>query len=355
MWVGPTDAGKSLLRRVRKHFLGITHDMKMFSLLHNGDYDFIEVKDKFISGIFAMIAARVFRKRFVYWLSYPFPEAYLAMARDGAARYPMLYRIRGWGFKVLLYRILLPLADHIFVQSEQMRRDVAAEGVPLSRMTAVPMGIEVSGLTLPCAARRRAVLSPSEHCLLYLGTLARVRRLDFVIRVLARVRESVPDAKLYLVGRGDDPSDEQLLIDEARRLDVLSAVVLVGELPRADALRYVQEADVCISPFYPTPVLNSTSPTKLVEYMAMGKAVVANDHPEQRLIIEQSGGGYCVPYEEEAFAKAIVTLLRSPELARAMGERGRRYVETNRTYAIIGDVVERELRSVVAGSKRWSS
>ena len=90
-------------------------------------------------------------------------------------------------------------------------------------------------------------------------------------------------------------------------------------------------------------MLNPASPTKLVEYMALGKAVVANTHPEQRLLIEQSGCGYCVPWEESAFAEAILTLLAQPELARAMGERGRRYALEHRAYGRIADVVEREL------------
>ncbi len=89
-------------------------------------------------------------------------------------------------------------------------------------------------------------------------------------------------------------------------------MVFVGQLPQAQALRYVREADVCVSPFYPTAILQSTSPTKLVEYMAMGKAVVANDHPEQKRVIEESGAGYCVPYEEQPFADAIVKLLKDP-------------------------------------------
>jgi glycosyltransferase involved in cell wall biosynthesis len=177
----------------------------------------------------------------------------------------------------------------------------------------------------------------------YLGTLGRERRIDFLLRVLVRVRVEIPQIKLYLVGRGESPQDEEFLLQEARRLDVLPAVVFTGQLPQQEALRYVQDADVCVSPFYPTPILNSTSPTKLVEYMAMGKAVVANTHPEQQLLIEQSGCGYCVPYEENAFAEAIVRLVRAPQIARAMGERGRRYVIEHRSYSVIATGVEREM------------
>lgn len=346
VWVGPTDLRSSLLSRIHKHFLGIVHDLSVFQRTRSGGYDIVMVKDKFVSGLFALLAAKLFRRRFVFWLSYPFPESYLTRARDGTARYPLLYRVRGGFFWVTLYKILLPAADHIFVQSEQMRRDVAAEGIPMEKMTAVPMGVrEETALAEPLKTGR-TVIPAGERCFMYLGAITRVRRLDFLVRVLARVRQQIADAKLYIVGRGDDPADERLLVEEALRLGVSDAMTLVGQLPQPEALRYVREADVCVSPFYPTPILNSTSPTKLVEYMAMGKAVVANDHPEQRLVLDQSGAGYCVPWDEDEFARAIVKLMNSPEQARAMGERGRQYVLEHRGYRAIATVVERELLRV---------
>ena len=345
VYVGATDLGNRLFSRIRKHARGILHDLRLFSLMRSGRYDLIEVKDKFLSGLFAIVAAKLFGKRFIYWLSYPFPEEYLHRAKDGTARYPFLYVIRGYTFKVLLYKVLLPGADHIFVQSEQMLHEVAREGIPARKMTAVPMGVRAVGnapvdATVPVP---RTVIPEGERCFLYLGALTKVRRMDFLIRVLARVREQMPDVKLYLVGRGDFESDEKILTDEAQRLGVTSAVVFTGQLPQAQALQYVLDADVCVSPLFPTPIFNVASPTKLVEYMSMGKAVVANDHPDQRLVIEGSGAGYCVAYEEQAFADAVVKILNDPAGARIMGKRGREYVSANRSYATIATMVEREL------------
>ena len=346
VWVGATDLGQSLFSRIRKHVLGIANDWRLFSRLRRGRYDAVEVKDKFLSGIFAIIASRMFRTRFIYWLSYPFPEFYLLRARDGTARYPLLYRIRGWVFKVLLYRLLLPAADHVFVQSEQMRTDIAAQGIPAGKMTAVPMGVRAELCEqIPSAARR--VLAADVPSVLYLGALDKVRRLDFMIRVFGRVLLSIPKARLYIVGRGDDPADETFLKNEVSRLALQASVIFVGQLPQPQALQYVQEADVCISPLYPTPILRPSSPTKLVEYMAMGKPVVANDLPEQQRLIEASGAGYCVPFEEKLFAAAVVRLLDDPEAARSMGQRGRRYVLEHRTYAAIATVVEKRLLEIV--------
>jgi len=343
VWVAPSNHSHSLIGRLLKHAAGIWNDARVFSLLRGPGYDAIEVKDKFVGGVFALLAARLYHKRFVYWLSFPFPELYLSKARDGLAPYPLLYRLRGGAFEFLLYRILLPAADHVFVQSEQMRRDVAAKGIPLTKLTAVPMGIKLDSRPEAAASTSRSKIPAGQPCFLYLGARGRERRIDFLLRVVARVRVDIPEIKLYLVGKAESPQDEEFLQQEADRLGVLPSVVFIGQLPQQEALRYVQDADVCVSPFYPTPILNSTSPTKLVEYMAMGKAVVANTHPEQQLLIEQSGCGYCVPYEENAFADAIVRLLRAPELAREMGERGQRYVVEHRSYGVIASRVEREM------------
>jgi glycosyltransferase involved in cell wall biosynthesis len=346
-WVGATDFGHSLLRRIRKHVLGIANDLRLFSRLRRGGYDAVEVKDKFLSGILALLGRRLFHTRFIYWLSYPFPEHYLLLAEDRTASYRLLWKVRGLAFKWLLYRLLLPAADHIFVQSEQMRVDVAAHGIPANKMTAVPMGVSLELCSLPDLSENRRLLPPGVPCLLYLGALNEVRRLDFLIRVFAEVKAAVPSALLYLVGKGYRPDDEAGLKKEVARLKLQAAVVFVGQLPQAEALAYVQEADVCTSPLFPTPVMRPSSPTKLVEYMALGKAVVANDLPEQQRLIEESGGGICCAYAEQPFAAAIVSLLADRDKARLMGQRGRQYAIKHCSYGVIADKVEQRLLDLV--------
>jgi glycosyltransferase involved in cell wall biosynthesis len=348
-WVASANHRSSLRSRLHKHFAGIWNDTRVFGLLKSGEYDGVEVKDKFLSGVFALLAARLHRKKFIYWLSYPFPEEYKRRASDGTGRYPFLYWIRGSAFGLLLYRILLPRADHVFVQSEEMRRVVARKGIPLEKMTAVPMGIRAPQSSDSSGSHHTAI-PPGVRSFLYLGSLSRSRYIDFLLRVLVKARAGMPEVKLYLVGQAVDAEDDVFLKQEARRLGIADSVIFVGQLPQAQALQYVQDTDVCVSPLYPTPVFNVATPTKLVEYMAMGKPVVANTHPDQQFLIEQSGGGYCVPYEEEAFADAILKLLRAPDMARMMGERGKRYALAHRTYRTIADVVEQQMINTLASS-----
>lgn len=353
--VGATDDGESRWRRVRKHALDLINDLKMFRLAKGNRYDVIQVKDKYLSAMLGILAARRSGAHFVYWLAYPHAEASLHAAREKIARYRYFYLLRGLLFKFLLYKLILPMAGHIFVQSEQMKKDINAEGIPLSRMTPVPGSLSLEDIPYDPSWLDDPGGRHGEKRIVYLGTLMRARRLDFLIRVLAQVLETEPLAKLYLLGKGNMPSDEEFLRNEAEKNGVAHAMVFTGYLLMSEALEYIRRADVCVSPYYPTPILNSTSPTKLIEYMAMGKAVVGNDHPEQSLVIAQSGAGISVPWEETEFARAIVAILKDPEKARQMGKLGRTYVEKHRTNSMMADLVEKEYLRLVSNGGVYST
>ena len=345
VYVGSTDNGTSIGSRLRKNLHDIFHDFKMFRTLRKSRYDFILVKDKFISALMAIAASRIFGVKLIYWLSFPVPEFYLHELRESTARYPLIYWIRGHFSKILLYRIIMHFSHHIFVQSEKMKRDIALQGISGEKMTSVPMGVSTKETPFFGYKSEQNGLN-KKKIVLYLGTLTKARKMDFLIRVFEKVLKREKNVQLYLIGGGEDLSDEQILKDEAKMLGIEDVIFITGFVPRQEAWAYVKKADVCVSPYYPTPILNSTSPTKLIEYMAMGKAVVANDHPEQRLVISESKAGICVPYEENAFAEAVLYLLNHPEEAKEMGSRGRKYVEKHRSYEQIADLVETRLLQV---------
>lgn len=340
--VGPTDNGASPLNRTRKHIYSIFHQLKLISRLKNETYDFVQVRNKFVVAIAAAVASRLFKTRFIFWLSFPFPEASLYKVRKNIARYPIFYFIRGHVLKFFLYKIIMPSAYHVFVQSEQMKKDVMAMGIPEKKLTPVPMGVSMKEFNhyRLTAGKTPELMDKKKKSIVYLGTLERSRKMDFLVKVHHQVLQSEPGTMLYFVGGGQDDEDIKLLEDCISELGLEESVVITGFLQRAEAMEYVKEADVCVSPFCPSPILDSTSPTKLVEYFAMEKAVVVNDHPDQRQVITDSKGGLCVPYDVTAFSEAVVELLVNPELTLSMGKAGRAYVEEQRDYARIADKVE---------------
>ena len=346
VYVSPTDKRKNAIYRIKKYLLRTLYHFKMFGLIKENSYDFIQVKDLFFAGVLAAMISKIKKIRFFYWLSFPMPEANIYRYRTKDSKYFKIFLINGILSKFMLYKIILPAADHVFAQSEQMKLDLISEGVFEKKITSVPMGIEIGDLESKHEDAERLDLG-SEKKLLYLGTMARSRQLDFLLRVFKLVlKEGIP-CKLYMVGSSQNPDELKWLKSIARAMDLKNTVVFTGNLPRSKAFKYVNAADICLSPFAPIPILNSTSPTKLSEYLYMGKAVIANDHPEQRRVLEESQGGICVPYDEKAFAKAIVTLLKNEELTRKMGQNGRKYVIKNRSYHIIADNLESKYHEIL--------
>lgn len=349
-YIAATNDGTSRWLRFMKHLSGFANDCRMFSMVTKNRYDLIQVKDKYISAVLALVWAKIFGIKYFFWLAFPHAESQLYGARQGIVRYRKFYFMRGCFYKFLLYRIILPGSDHIFVQSEQMKRDIMREGIADSKMTAVPGSVNLSQIPYVGPGDKRSAVKTSEELrVLYLGTLNRMRRLDFLVRAFGKILADVPNAKLYVLGKGDMVEDEEALKLEVSRLGLENAVVFTGYLPMEEAWNYIKKSDVCVSPYYPTPILNSTSPTKLIEYMAMAKPVVGNDHPEQKLVITESGAGFCTPWDEGAFADAIITILTNPEMAKEMGIKGRSYVEKKRTNSLMADVVEEKYLRICKG------
>lgn len=141
VWVGRTVEGESIFRLLLKNIFDLFNDLKLFPLTRKNNYDFLIVKDKFITAILGWIATRRKKTRFFYWLSYPFPEAWLYLSKNKISNFPFIDRMRGLFSHFILYKFILRRADHIFVQSKTMKIDIGNHGILGEKITPVPMGV----------------------------------------------------------------------------------------------------------------------------------------------------------------------------------------------------------------------
>jgi len=338
VYVGPW-SGNNLTGRIARHWRTFWHDLKCLRLATRDRYDALQFRDKFLIAAIGVLVARFRKLKFFYWLSYPYPEDDLLRARAGQSRLPLPLYLRGTLTAWLLYRWILPRADHAFVQSAQMQRDIAAHGVAFDSMTPVPMGIDLADTPNsgpPERADRRLTLG-------YLGALNAERHIEMLVDMLGELRSSQLPVRLLLIGDAPEPADREALLQRARQLGVNEHLEITGFLPRPQALQRMREVQIALSPYYPTPMLMSTSPTKLIEYLALGVPVVASEHPEQRAILHQCRAGVTAPWRARHFARSVRWLAGRPaaELT-AMGRRGRAWVEQHRTYAHIAADLERK-------------
>jgi glycosyltransferase involved in cell wall biosynthesis len=312
--------------------------------------DIIQVRDKYFAAGLALAVARIARTKAVYWCSYPYPEhsRELAKIEDNLLK-AMLRRLYGNLSAFWLHRLIMPRMDHVFVQSDEMAEILRGYGVPKEKMTAVPMGVPKSLLS-PQHPARRATVAP--YRVAYLGSMGRVRRLQTLIEAFALVVARIPQACLLMIGDGDAASELACLEGYAQSLEIRSSVEFTGQLPPEEAWLRLGEAAVCVSPIYPSPTLLQGSPTKLFEYMALGKPTVANDHPEQSAVLAESGAGICVPWNAQAFADAICDLLSNPAKGLELGARGPVWIAENRTYDRLADLLLAKYQQIVRGPEQ---
>lgn len=349
VFVGPTRDGGGALDRIRRQSLEILHDLRCLGRARTSQYDAVQVRDKFLIAAIAALVARWRGLRFFFWMSFPMPEADVLNAREGNAFIPAVTLARGLLTGWLLYRWILPRADHVFVQSERMKVQVAARGIEPARITPVPMGVDLESLPGGAAAAPPGLAGASqaaagdarETVIGYLGTLDASRRLEILVEMLALLRRDGVPARLLLIGDAVARRDRDALSQLAAERGVDRYLEITGMLPRAEAMRRMAAAHIAISPILRSPIFDVGSPTKLVEYMALGIPVVANSHPEQQLILRESRAGVCVPWSARQFARGVRWLMqRPPEDLGAMGRRGREWVLRHRAYPVLGAALE---------------
>lgn len=345
-------AGRAHLGRASSRLGLLAGDLwQQISLLWRcgGGYRALVVRDKPVLGVIGFVAARLWRVRYFYWMSYPMPASYLAIARRPAGSIGRLRRawnlVRGHLGQFILDRILVPRSDWLFVQSDEMLRSLRAHGLSHDRASAVPMGVDVDAIPAPAEHLPEALRG--RRLGVYLGTLDRSRDPELLVDSAMRVAARHPDFTLLIVGEAEEPSDRGWLADYAKRAGSGQSVQFTGWVPYSDGLALARHALFGVSPIPRTPLTEVGSPTKAVEYIACGLPVVANDQPDQAHVVRESGGGVLVPLDADGLARGMNEILDDPGTFRARAVAARAWVASHRSYRVLGSEVARRMRDAI--------
>jgi glycosyltransferase involved in cell wall biosynthesis len=328
--------------QAKKHVKTLLHGIKHLFTADRTRYQAIQVRDMPVLAAIGLLAARIKGMPFYYWMSYPKPEGQIELVRErgfsGGLMKFLFPWVRGRVGRTVLYRIVLPHADHVFVQSERMLEDLAGRGLPHVKMTPVDMGVDIDDIQDDVLRSSDDPRLVGRRVLGYLGTLDRPRRIEILFEMLAQIKKKVPEVLLVLAGDTEDKVHLKWLRHQSSIAGVSDNVLWTGWLPIKEAWRYIMASEVGLSPFPRGLLLDSASPTKVPEYLALGIPVVCNDNPDQKHVIESSGAGLCVPYTAEHFADAVMSILgMDAEQRKSMRDGGRSYVSQHRDYRVIGE------------------
>ncbi len=326
------------LGTIQRNISVLLHGTKHLLSANSSHYHAIQVRDMPVLATIGLLISHFKKIKFFYWMSYPIPDGKVLQAQqrglsEGLIKFLFPW-IKGHAGQFLLYRVVLPNADHIFVQSEQMKKDLVQCGIDPERMTPVPMGVDIEALQNLNIQPLNDSRFSGKRVLIYLGTMDRPRQIEVLFDMLAIVKQQFPNILLTLVGNNvDGEAHLQWLKLKADKAGMSENIIWTGWLPMLDSWRYVRSAELGLSPFPRGYLLDSASPTKVPEYLAFGVPVVCNDNPDQQQIIRQTGAGLCVPYTAEDFASAVINILSLNEYKRhEMATKGKDYVSQYRSY-----------------------
>ncbi len=236
-------------------------------------------------------------------------------------------------------RFVYKHADAITVHSAKNREHVVSKGGKAERTFVVHNSVDVDFLQ---PGDKHNVLCQrlglcDKFVVSFAGVIGYSQDLDVVLEA-ARILQTYPDIHFLLVGDG---VEKERLVRKSREMG-LPNVTWLPMQPRDRYPDVLHMSDIGLATLHAevrTPVV----PSKIWSNMAAGVPVVAamNLNGDAPALIEESGGGICVPPEDpHALADAILQLYRDPELRRSLGIQGRTYVERHLSPQVIAERYE---------------
>jgi L-malate glycosyltransferase len=280
----------------------VTQLRRLARFLKENEIDVVHTHD-FYTNIFGMTAA--------------------AMAR---VRARIAYKGETDGFRTAtqkrLERGAFRLAHRVVANSDAVLRQLISEGLPAEKVARHYNGLDLKRVAVQSGATRSDILEmlalPERRLVTIVANLQHpVKDHPTFLRAAARVRAAVPDAAFVIAGEGKlMPSLREL----SAQLGLKRDVFFIGRCEKVAELLSV--SDLC--------ALSSTAEgfsNSILEYMAAARPVVVTDVGGAREAVIEGETGYLVSAgDDQQMAQRMIELLRDPNRARAMGERGKSIV-----------------------------
>ena len=266
---------------------------------------------------------------------------------------------RNWGhplkYEQLSARIEalnLAAADLIVVVSKAIRDELVGKGIDSAKILVNPNGVnpdryrpDVDGTVV----RRRYDLV-GKTVLGFIGTFGRWHGAEVLAEAFGELLRAHPQhrdtVRLFMIGDG-------VMMPEVRRRlaksEAETATILTGLIPQEHGPEHLAACDILVSPHVPNP--DGTpffgSPTKLFEYMAMGKGIVASDLDQIGEVLRHDITALLVkPGDVKSLCEGMIVLIEDKAQRERLGANARvdvvsRFTWQAHTERIIDNLAER--------------
>ena len=319
-----------------------------------GFRDFIELPHYLFSSTFADKARAALgdrRPALVYQRMSLGSCAGLRLARECGVPFVLEYNgsdvwiARNWGAP-LVYESLaervetanLHGADLVVTVSAAMRDTITARGVDPAKILVNPNGVDPEAYSprVDGTAVRQEYGLEGRLVFGFIGTFGKWHGAEVLARAFVRLLELRPDlgdtARLLYIGDGMTLPETKALLDGT---EAGARTTFTGIVPQARGPAHLAACDVLVSPHVPNP--DGTpffgSPTKLFEYMAMGKAIAASNLDQIGEVLEHGRTAWMArPGDADDLARAMAALADDADLRARLGAAARQRAVERHTW-----------------------
>ncbi len=240
---------------------------------------------------------------------------------------------RFYRWLALCEKFTLESASIIVVVSDSLRDQLVSRGIPLDRIVVNPNGVDTDRFRPNCGGERiraQLALSQSDVLMGFVGTFSYWHGVEVLQATILKILDLADNdlllshMKFLLIGEGPLLAElKKTILDHPRGNDT---VIFAGSVAHDLVPAYLDAADVLVSPHVPMPDGSRFfgSPTKLFEYMAMSKGIVASRLDQIALVLEHRESALLVtPGDANELLSAVCELAGDPSLRLRLGRRAR--------------------------------
>jgi glycosyltransferase involved in cell wall biosynthesis len=209
--------------------------------------------------------------------------------------------------------------DGMVVPSNPMLNVLRDYGIT-THMEVIPTGIDPESFVLGDGSSFRTAknIEQDRPVLLFVGRVAHEKNIEFLLRMVDRVRHEIADVLFLITGEGPAQDSLKLLV---KKLGLEKNVTFIGYLDRHLELNSCyRAADIF--------VFSSRTETQglvLLEAMAQGTPVVSTAELGTRDVLKEGHGVWIAREDLDDFSGKVVDLLRNVEARKKLGEAARGY------------------------------
>ncbi|MBN1462938.1 MAG: glycosyltransferase, partial [Paludibacteraceae bacterium] len=152
----------------------------------------------------------------------------------------------------------------------------------------------------------------------YVGVIGEQEGIDILLEAVRQICAKRTDVQFAIVGGGTELDN---LKELAKKLNISESVDFYGRVDDQTLIEVLNTADICVNPDKPTEMNNLSTMNKIMEYMALKKAIVQFDLKEGKFSA-QDASLYAKNDDINDFAEKIEFLLDNEKERNKMGEYG---------------------------------